>query len=635
MKIHTLSITSFGKFKNKTLSFEEGINYIYGENEAGKTTVMAFIKAMLYGFSGRGADGDRKKYMPWEGGSLSGEMEVTLKDGRRIVISRAAGKTPAQDVCNILDAVTGEKCDVDLIGEIGFGENAFLKTVFLRQNNVGIDGGDEELTDKLLNLAGSGNADTGFDEAMTRLADEMRIYRHLRGDGGKINALRREVDALSDELAKAQAENQNFFRYRSEEKALREEILKIEARREALEAAILAAKADATQKQAEEAGKKRSAIEEARKEALETIQALEEKQTEYAAFEEKLADFYFAPAENPKPHIEMEGKAKKARLWLCLAAGCALFGGIGCLLIRQLLFGGAAVMLALLMGIMTIGWHKRIGQARKEILRIEKENAARDAALSAFGCTSVQDYMDKRAQKLALDEKLEAAKEKKTLLEKTLQEASSREGVVVLSGEAQKLEREKAEADELYAGKIRKLAEIEGFLKGSLDGRKTPDMILSARAAKMEELEEAEKEFAALSLAAKTLEEVRNELSRDFTPRINEKASAYLSEITGKEEKLLLDKKYAVTMGRETHRPLKAFSGGTMDQAFLAVRLAVSALVLADPEMPIFLDDSFMQYDDAREGNTLRLLEKLSKERQIFWFSCKKREDGNINRITL
>ncbi len=635
MKIHTLSITSFGKFKNKTLSFEEGINYIYGENEAGKTTVMAFIKAMLYGFSGRGADGDRKKYMPWEGGTLSGEMEVTLKDGRRIVISRTAGKTPAQDVCNILDAVTGEKCVVHLEDEIGFGENAFLKTVFLRQNEIGIDGGDEELTDKLLNLAGSGSAETGFDEAMASLKDQMRMYRHLRGDGGKINALRREIDTLSGDLEKAQTENQSFFRCRFEEKTLREEIGQIEARRAALEAAILTAHADAAKRQAEEAGKKRSAIEEARREALENIQYLEKKQAEYAAFAEKLADGYFAPAENPKLHILEEEKAKKAGLALFIAASCALLAGVGFLLMQQMLFGGAAAIVALLMGIMAMKSHKRMRAAKKEILRIEAENTARDAALSAFGCTSVQEYMDKRAHKLALDEKLEAAKEKKALLEKTLQEGSLTEGGVVFSAEAQKLAEEKAEADVLYAEKVRRLAEIEGFLKGSLDGRMAPDVILSARAAKMEELAEAEKEFAALQLAAETLEEVRNELSRDFTPRINEKASAYLSEITGREEKLLLDKKYAVTMGRETHRPLKAFSGGTMDQAFLSVRLAVSALVLQDPEMPIFLDDSFLQYDDRREESTLRLLERLAKERQIFWFSCKKRENGNINRITL
>ena len=55
MKIHTLHLASFGKFKDKTIHFEDGINLIYGENEAGKSTVMAFIKAMLYGFTGRGA----------------------------------------------------------------------------------------------------------------------------------------------------------------------------------------------------------------------------------------------------------------------------------------------------------------------------------------------------------------------------------------------------------------------------------------------------------------------------------------------------------------------------------------------------------------------------------------------------
>ena len=132
MKIHDLHLTAFGKFKDKKLSFSEGINYIYGENEAGKSTVMAFIKAMLYGFTGRGADGDRKRYAPWDGSRLSGEMTVTLRDGRRVIISRAAGRTPAQDTLSVLDAVTGAPCNVDLAEEIGIGEGAFLKTVFIK-----------------------------------------------------------------------------------------------------------------------------------------------------------------------------------------------------------------------------------------------------------------------------------------------------------------------------------------------------------------------------------------------------------------------------------------------------------------------------------------------------------------------
>ena len=49
MKIDSIYIESFGKFKNYKLDFKDGMNIIYGDNEAGKSTIMAFIEMMFYG----------------------------------------------------------------------------------------------------------------------------------------------------------------------------------------------------------------------------------------------------------------------------------------------------------------------------------------------------------------------------------------------------------------------------------------------------------------------------------------------------------------------------------------------------------------------------------------------------------
>lgn len=42
-------MTHFGPFHNQQLELQPGINIIYGENEAGKTTLHQFIQAMLFG----------------------------------------------------------------------------------------------------------------------------------------------------------------------------------------------------------------------------------------------------------------------------------------------------------------------------------------------------------------------------------------------------------------------------------------------------------------------------------------------------------------------------------------------------------------------------------------------------------
>ena len=49
MQIKEAKIFQFGKLQNQTVTFEPGINVIYGKNEAGKSTLHAFLKAMLFG----------------------------------------------------------------------------------------------------------------------------------------------------------------------------------------------------------------------------------------------------------------------------------------------------------------------------------------------------------------------------------------------------------------------------------------------------------------------------------------------------------------------------------------------------------------------------------------------------------
>ena len=79
----TVNISAFGGIKNKSFLFEDGFNVIFGENENGKSTVMAFIKMMFYGTGGKRASSLsknlRKKYKPWDGKS----MILIFKDGHK------------------------------------------------------------------------------------------------------------------------------------------------------------------------------------------------------------------------------------------------------------------------------------------------------------------------------------------------------------------------------------------------------------------------------------------------------------------------------------------------------------------------------------------------------------------------
>ncbi len=70
MKIRELYIKNFGKFSDKKIVLNDGINLFYGENESGKTTIHTFIKSMLFGLErgrGRASVNDTfSLYEPWE-----------------------------------------------------------------------------------------------------------------------------------------------------------------------------------------------------------------------------------------------------------------------------------------------------------------------------------------------------------------------------------------------------------------------------------------------------------------------------------------------------------------------------------------------------------------------------------------
>ena len=91
MIIEKINIKSFGMLTDMTLEFSPTINVIEGQNEAGKSTIAAFIKYMLYGFEG-GAEGEelseRSKRLNWATRKAEGSMTVRVK-GKQYLITRS------------------------------------------------------------------------------------------------------------------------------------------------------------------------------------------------------------------------------------------------------------------------------------------------------------------------------------------------------------------------------------------------------------------------------------------------------------------------------------------------------------------------------------------------------------------
>jgi energy-coupling factor transporter ATP-binding protein EcfA2 len=83
VKLRRLTIAGFGRLAGRTFAFADGLNVIYGPNEAGKSTLAAAIVASLYG-NGRRKDAWR----PWDGSAYSTTLFYELSDGRAFEVQR-------------------------------------------------------------------------------------------------------------------------------------------------------------------------------------------------------------------------------------------------------------------------------------------------------------------------------------------------------------------------------------------------------------------------------------------------------------------------------------------------------------------------------------------------------------------
>ena len=192
MIIRKVNIIAFGGLKNKIIEFEDGINVVYGENEAGKSTIQAFIKIWLYGFNNsRGKDlkiNERLRYMPSSDEKIKGELFVEFED-KTYIIKRTFGKTKKEDTSAIINSLTGDEVNEISSEEPGkyflnINRSTFTKTLFIGQLGSKINKDkDEEIIDKILNSVGVSEGDVTIDRAFIKLENYKKQLSNVRKTG--------------------------------------------------------------------------------------------------------------------------------------------------------------------------------------------------------------------------------------------------------------------------------------------------------------------------------------------------------------------------------------------------------------------------------------------------------------------
>ena len=236
MIIEKINIKSFGMLTDMSLDFSDDINVIVGRNEAGKSTVAAFIKYMLYGFAPENkTDGpdERSKRINWDTGIAEGSMTVRVGN-KRYLLNRITERVENgqrisyREDSSILDLETGSPAFGKVpAGEVFFGvdRDLFDNTAFVGQiGDSSINEG--RVKESIENILFSGSERINNQRAASKVSVKMENLLHANGMGGVIYDLMRRSDDLESRFRQADEANKEILAKEAklhEIKSLREE----------------------------------------------------------------------------------------------------------------------------------------------------------------------------------------------------------------------------------------------------------------------------------------------------------------------------------------------------------------------------------------------------------------------------
>ena len=130
---------------------------------------------------------------------------------------------------------------------------------------------------------------------------------------------------------------------------------------------------------------------------------------------------------------------------------------------------------------------------------------------------------------------------------------------------------------------------------------------------------------------AQLIRDADRRFREEHQPDLIRRAGAYLKHLTGgRYDRILVDEGgsgdvfQVLGPGLPAPVPLTPpVSTGTLEQAYLSLRLAiVDHLDQGGERLPLFVDEIFVNWDDERRGRGIEVLSRLSRNRQLFVFTC-------------
>lgn len=617
MRIDNLKINGFGKLKNKEVKFSDGINIVYGENEAGKSSLLKFITSMLYGAS-KNKNGkelsDFDRFKPWKTEEFSGKIEYTLDSGESFEIYREFKKknpiiynAKKEDISKTfsIDKTKG----IEFFEEqTGIDEETFYNTAITEQEGIKLSKSSQNsIVQKISNLISSGDDNISFKKSLDK------ISKRQNEEVGTERTSQKPINNVENKIRSLLNQKRDLENYREKvyDNSLEKEQLRLEEKDEEIKKEFLKeikVKLDNNRIKCAEINFNKNL----EKDYNEKIEELNKK---ISKSEEK----------------EMVNKVNNKNYYLAIAIILITF------IVVTVLKGFDLLNLILLTPIIFIVY--KMIKAKDNIRESEKiRDLDREKIIHEIEVLKE----NKEIQKIEAEEKQEKLdreieKDNNELIEKYTK-------FLDLGFMQENLNKNYDEILREIERKENRLNTIKFRLHTMEANEEEINKKLENLAQIEEELQDAEIEKDELlslnksyNIAKDCLERAYEQVKESISPRFTENLCDIISKISDDRYKNVVFSDtdgLRVEIDNGNYIPASRLSTGTIDQMYISLRL--SALnEMTDEAMPIILDEAFAYFDNDRLANILKYLNNNFRNNQIIIFTCSDREKNILDRLKI
>jgi uncharacterized protein YhaN len=229
VRITDVEIDGFGAWSDLKLDHvSEGLTVFYGPNEAGKTTLMEFVRSVLYGYSAE----RRSRYLPPVAGGRGGGALAVVGAGGRFSIRRTPGSLTGDDLGRVeVLSPQGARQGQHILGSLlsGIDEPIFnnVFAVGLRELQELGTLDDTEAAAHLYKLT-SGLDRVSLIDVMRQLESARNQILAADGSRSQLIELIDQRDALRAEIKELAASGQRWMHLAAGRADLQEELVRLE-----------------------------------------------------------------------------------------------------------------------------------------------------------------------------------------------------------------------------------------------------------------------------------------------------------------------------------------------------------------------------------------------------------------------